>query len=301
MEYVEKLVVTGYSQNKYILFLLGLTADYNYECIKVLPFTDMEKISIHSILNVDNAIYLADSFNNKIYKYDLCINECNETTAGRDPRHICMNNNNIYVTNFESDNISIIDNTSFELVGSIPAGIKPHDIKYSEKGNMLYTSCYEENKIIEYNLSSGSFRYFTTDGKPMHIYVDENKIIAMTYFVNGNIYSKINFLDIDSKIIEDVIKIKGLASDIEYDIKNQLLYVINIEDKSLYIIDTKKRSIIKRIYLGGYPESLSCGAEYIYVTNSKKKQIAIIDIATLSIYKNIDIEFTPDCIKVINN
>ncbi len=301
MEYVEKLVVTGYSQNKYILFLLELTDDGNYECRKVLPFTNMEKIAVHSILNAENAIYLADSHNNKIYKYDLCLNEFNETTVGRDPRHMCINNGNIYVTNFESDNISIVDNNSFILAGSIPAGIKPHDIKQSKKDNMLYISCYEENQIIEYDLSSCNSRYINTDGKPMHIYVDENKIIAMTYFVNGNIYSKINILNIDMEKIEDVIKIKGLASDIEYDIRNNFVYVINIEDKSLYVIDTKKRNIIKKIYLGGYPESLSCGAEYIYITNSKKKQITIIDIATLSIYKNIDLGFTPDCIKVLNN
>lgn len=299
MEYVENVVLTGSSQGKQMLLVISITDDGNYECKKILHFNDMDKIAIHSIFYLDNVVYMVDSINNKIYKYDFNLSECNEITVGRDPRHMCINNNNIYVTNFESDNISIIDNQSFTLTGSIPAGIKPHDIKFYDKKNVLYISCYEENQIIECNIQDGKLRDITTDGKPMHFFVDDNIIFAMTYFINGNIYSKINFINIDTQEIEDVIKIKGLASDIDYDANNKLLYVINIEDKSLYIIDILKRNILKKIYIGGYPESLAFGTDNIYVTNSKKKQITIIDIATLSIYKNINLEFTPDCIKII--
>jgi len=299
MKCVEKAIVTGFSQNKFILIILKLNDDENYECKKILHFNNVEKMAIHSILYSGNVVYLVDSFNNKIYKYDFDSSECDETTVGRDPRHMCINNENIYVANFESDNISVIDIDNFTLTGSIPAGIKPHDLKFSEKNNMLYISCYEENEIIEYNLQNCNTKYFNTDGKPMHIFLEQNYIIAMTYFVNGNIYTKINFLNIETGEMEDVIKIKGLSSDIDFDYENKLLYVINIEDKSLYIIDVNKRSILKKIYIGGYPESLSFGTNNIYVTNSKKKQITIIDIATFSIYKNIDLEFSPDCIKII--
>lgn len=299
MEHVENVVLTGFYQDKHMLLAISISDDGNYECKKILCFNDMDKIAIHSIFYLDSVVYMVDSINNKIYKYDFNSSEFNEITAGRDPRHMCINNNNIYVTNFESDNISVIDNQSFTLTGSIPAGIKPHDIKFDRIKNSLYFSCYEENQIIEYNVEDCQIKCFNTDGKPMHIFVEENTIMAMTYFVNGSIYSKINFINVENQKIEDVIKIKGLASDIDYDEYNKLLYVINIEDKSIYIIDILKRIILKKIYIGGYPESLSFGKNNIYVTNSKKKQIAIIDIATLSVYKNINLEFTPDCIKTI--
>lgn len=298
MEYVENVAIRGSIQDKHFLLISGLTE--NYELKKILYFNDLDKIAIHSIFYLNDAIYMVDSINNKIYKYDFCSNESSEITVGRDPRHMCIGNGNIYVTNFESDNISVIDNHANMLTGSIPAGIKPHDIKIKNEDRLLYFSCYEENQITEYDIQSSRFRYFNTDGKPMHFFVTDLYIIAMTYFVDGNIYSKINFIDTLSGEIEDVIKIKGLATDIDYDDNNKMLYVINIEDKSIYIIDTIKRNILKRIYLGGYPESLTFGRENIYVTNSKKKQIAIIDIATLAVFKNINLEFTPDCIKAIN-
>ncbi len=300
MNCMDNVVVTGYSQNRYMILLLELRDEGDYVCKKTFNFTDMERVSTHSIMNEDEIVYLVDSYNNKISKFDFNSNKYEETTVGRDPRHLCKNKENIYVTNFESDNISVIDIENFTLTGSIPAGIKPHDIKFCEYNNNLYISCYEENQIIEYNLQGGIKNYFNTEGKPMHFFVENKNIIAMTYYTNGNIYTKINFINLTTNEIEDVIKIKGLASDMDYDIKNNLLYLINIDDKSLYIIDAKKRNILKRIFIGGYPEGLSFGENNIYVTNSKKNQISIIDIATFSVIRNMDLGFSPACIKVVN-
>jgi YVTN family beta-propeller protein len=196
MDCIDNIIVTGYSQNRYLIMILELTDENNYICKKILNFTDVEKIITHSILREVNFIYLVDSYNDKVSKFDLNLKQYEETTVGRDPRHLCVENKNIYVTNFESDNISIIDLESFTLTGSIPTGIKPHDIKISKQNNCIYISCYEENQILEYDLQGGIRKYIDTDGKPMHFFIEKNDIIAMTYFTNGNIYTKINFINI---------------------------------------------------------------------------------------------------------
>jgi len=299
MNCIDNVVVTGYSQNRYIIMLLELTEEDNYVCKKIFSFAEKERIGIHSLLNEKNIVYLVDSYNNKINKFDFNLNQYEETTVGRDPRHLCKNNDSIYVTNFESDNISVIDIENFTLTGSIPAGIKPHDIKYCQRSNNIYISCYEENKIIEYDLQGEIKNYYNTDGKPMHFFIENNNLISMTYYTNGNIYTKINFINLITGQIEEIIKIEGLSSDMDFDIENNLLYILNIDDKNLYIIDTKKRNILKRLFLGGYPECLSFGENNIYVTNSKKNHISVIDIATFSTIRNINLEFSPECIKVV--
>src|SRR5690554_5562104 len=94
-----------------------------YICKKAVNFGPRENYVIHSMIIDKNAVYMSDSFNNKIYKFDICSNEFSETNVGRDPRHMCVDNENMYVANFESDNISIIDLKTLDLAGSIPAGI----------------------------------------------------------------------------------------------------------------------------------------------------------------------------------
>lgn len=295
--YDEKIVTTGISQGKLFLFIMELLND-NCSFKKALQLGASDSHAIHSIEVLEDAVYMADSFNNKIYKFDSK-NEFLETNVGRDPRHMCMDKENIYVANFESDNISIIEIDSFVLTGSIPAGMKAHDVIYSEKNNSLYTSCYEENEVVEYNIDTGIRRRFKTDGKPMHIFVLNDTIIVMTYYVNGNVQTKINFINLLNGNIEDLISIDGLASDLLLDYDNNMLYILNIVDKSLYIADASSRNSIKKIYLGGYPESISCSSKNIFVTNSKKQQIDIIEKKGHNL-SSLKLMFIPNLIKVIH-
>ncbi|MDW5298921.1 MAG: hypothetical protein SA378_02105, partial [Sedimentibacter sp.] len=147
----DKVVATGVSQGRLMLFIIELCGD-DYFCKKAVNFGGIGKFAIHSIINFEDTVYLADSYNNKIYKYNYIMNEIQETTVGRDPRHMFINNDIMYVANFESDNISVIDLSNFTLTESIPAGIKTHDIVLSEDKKKLYTTSYEENEVIEYNL-----------------------------------------------------------------------------------------------------------------------------------------------------
>lgn len=296
--YDEKIVTTGVNQGRLFLFVIELQGE-NYVFNKVVNLGKSDSLVIHSMEVSENVVYMADSYNNKVYKYDTISNDFFETNVGRDPRHMCLDNENIYVANFESDNISIIDLNSFTLTGSIPAGIKAHDVIYSEKNNSLYTSCYEENEVVEYIIDKGRSRSFKTEGKPMHLFELNDTIMAMTYYTNGNIHTKINFINLNTTMIEDIIVMDGLCSDFLLDYENNMLYIINIVDKSLYIIDAVLSKIIKKIYLGGYPESLSCGTNNIYVTNSKRQQISIINKKEHNL-RAIDLQFVPDLIKVVH-
>ena len=294
--YDGKIVTTGICQGKLFLFIMELLKE-DYYFKKALYLGAGDSLAIHSIEVFNDAVYMADSFNNKIYKFDSA-NNFFETNVGRDPRHMCMDKDNIYVANFESDNISIIELDTFTLTGSLPAGIKTHDVIYSEKSNSLYTTCYEENEVLEYSIDNGIRRRFKTDGKPMHIFVLDDTIIVMTYYVNGIVQTKLNFINLSNKEIEDTIDIDGLASDFLLDYENNMLYIINIVDKSLYIADALLRKIIKKIYLGGYPESISCGSKNIYVTNSKKQQIDVIEKQGHNI-STLKLMFIPGLIEII--
>lgn len=293
------VAATGTDKGKLMLFIMELWKE-NYICCKALNFGIKENFALHSIITADKAIYASDSLNNKLYKYNICTNEISETNVGSNPRHICLDKENIYVANFESDDISIVDLDSFTLTGSIPAGIKAHDVIYSKKLNSLYTTCYEENQVLEYNIQTGKSRTFTTNGKPMHLFQLNNHIVVMTYFVNGNINTNINFINLNDGKIEDIIILNGLASDFKLDCAKNMLYIINIEDKSLYVVNASLRKIVKKVYLGGYPESVAFSEKNIYVTNSKKQTITVIDKTEYSIIRSVELGFVPDLISVID-
>lgn len=299
MKFDDKISVTGIYQSRLMLFVMDLFSE-EYICKKAVNLGNADKLAIHSIINLENSVYLADSHNSKIYRYNYVLNEFSDVTVGRDPRHMAVDKDNMYVANFESDNISVIDLSNFTLTESIPAGIKPHDVLYDKNNDTLYVCCYEENEIMEYSADREIIRHFTTEGKPMHMFMLEECLIVMTYFINGSVHTKINFIDIKSGKIDKIVLIEGLASDFDIDYKRQLLFLINIVDKNLYIIDIAKKEILKTIFMGGYPENLAVGTDNVYVTNSKKNRITIIESDKLTASEIIQLSFTPSCIKVIN-
>lgn len=300
MKYDDRLSVIGIYKDRLMLFIIELLGE-EYIIKKAVNLGKQDKLAIHSILNKDSSVYLADSYNNKIYKFNYLINELSEEAVGRDPRHMCMVDNQMYVANFESDNISVIDLTSFSLTESIPAGIKPHDVIFNKDNEKLYMCCYEENEVIEFTRNHEITRHFKTNGKPMHMFVFDSYIILMTYSANGDVHTKINFINLNTGLIDKVIVIDGLASDFDIDYKNKMLFVINIEDKNLYIIDILKKQIVKLIFLGGYPEDLTVGERFVYISNSKKNQIMAIDCDKYEIDHIVSLNFTPNCIKLIED
>lgn len=295
MKDVERICVSGNKDGRFVLLVID-TDGTDLAVRRVFCMPEGKETAVHSMLCTRECIYAADSYNNSLYRLDMSGRDNQELTVGRDPRHMAVDGGCLYVTNFESDNISIVDTDSFTLTGSVPADIKPHDIICGECGQ-LYISCYEQNKVLEYSYPEGNRRYFDTEGKPMHLAKDGNCIIAMTYFTNGSISSKINFIDIQKQKTEDIIKINGLCSAMDYDILNKKLYIVNIDDKNIYVIDTAKRSLLKMIHMGGYPEDVSCGLKRVYVTNSRKGSISFINSSTAKIEGTAELGFSPDCIK----
>lgn len=294
----ERLAVMGKSQGRLFLFIMDLYEE-SYNIIKAVYIGKAEDYAIHSIVNMGSAIYLIDSYNNKIYEYDTDLNNFNETNVGSDPRHAVLAENSMYVTNFESDNISVIDLCNFTLTESIPSGIKPHDVLYNTFSKKLYACCYEENEIIEYSKDKEQKKHLKTVGKPMHMFLNDDYIIVMTYAVNGSVHTNINFINIYSGIIEKIITIDGLGTEFDFDDEMNRAYLLNIVDKNLYIIDARRKEFVNKIFLGGYPEGLSAGEQSIYVSNSKKNQITIIDKFDHSVIRGMDLTFVPGCLKII--
>lgn len=291
----EKFIISGYYNKRTIIIILKYNGDeYTYE--KIFFGIDKLNQAVHSILAYDDQLYIVDSFNGIVYKYNLNKKDLSKVTVGKDPRHIARLDKKLYVTNFESDSVSVIDIDKFYLIESVPAGIKPHDITIEQNNKKIYVASYEENLIIEFENNTKKKAFYKTDGKPIHIDKYKNRLFVLTYFLNGNVISKLNVIDIHNKSIEIPCAIKGLVTNIKYDPYFNAVYMINIEDRYLYCADLKNNETKKLLFLGGYPEDIVIGNKNIFITNSKKKSLVIIDKQSKQKEKTIHLGFSPECI-----
>lgn len=288
----EEFIVVGSRDNSINIVKLKFD-DNDFKIESLYDKTYNNKIMLHSCMMQENNIYILDSFNNLMIKYDIENNEYLECYTGKDPRHICKCRDNIYVTNFESDSIAIIDDKSCTLTGSIAVSSKPHDIVAHQENNKLYIACYEENEILEYNIDSSEKKRINIGGKSMHLILFNNYLFAMAYKVNGNISSEIYIINLDNYNIEKKYLIDEMTGNFVYDEDTNMLYVLAIESGTVYSIDLNNEQIRKQVHLSGYLESIFVSKKHLYIADTNKDNITITDKAVHGQIKIIALSFSP--------
>lgn len=289
---VEEFIVVGSKDNS--IYIVKIDYEHeNYIIENVFNKNNNSNIMLHSCLLQENTLYMLDSYNNMLIKYDIKKDEYFECYTGKDPRHICKFGDSIYVTNFESDSISIIDDKSCCLTGTISVSSKPHDITVNNLNNKLYVACYEENEILEYDIAKSEKRYIELAEKPMHLILSNNYLYVMVYKVNGNTSSEIYIINLDNHVVEKKYHIDEMTNNFTYDADTKTIYILAIESGTVYSIDLNNEQIKKQIHLNGYLENVFVSNKHLYIANSSRNNISIIDKFNYRHIIDIPLSFSP--------
>lgn len=293
----DELIIIGNENNLINVMSINLDSNYKIQLSNKFTLNKDDRIMIHGCLIKDDDIFILDSYNSVLYKHNLSHNTIEECYTGRDPRHLCSYMDSIYITNFESDSVSIVDMSGCYLTGTFTVGMKPHDIL--EFRDKLYIACFEENCILEYNIKTNEKKYMFVDGKPMHMRREKNILYVLSYIINGETKSVINQIDLNTFNAENIFFIKEITDNFTIDNILNWLLILSIEKEKLYIFDINNKRIIKQIHLNVYPDDVSADNNNIYIANSDKKIIVVIDKLTFEQKKIIHLDFSPSYIKVI--
>jgi YVTN family beta-propeller protein len=184
--------------------------------------------------------------------------------VGNAPHGIAVDysTNLIYVTNQESDSISVIDGTTRSLVNrNIPVGTFPHVVAVNPITNKIYVTNWG---TIDINSSTVS----VIDGRT-------NRVIAQVPTGNSP----------HSVVINP---------------KTNLAYVSNEDDNTVSVIDGSTYKVLKTIKVGKSPEeaAINTRTNLIYFTNADDNTVSVIDGSTYKVLKTIKVGNSPADIAV---
>ena len=77
-------------------------------------------------------------------------------TVGQGPNDVSVNpnTNRIYITNFKSNSVSIIDGKNGRVVSTIPVGIVPQGVTVNPRTNLAYVANSNSNTVSVINGNS---------------------------------------------------------------------------------------------------------------------------------------------------
>lgn len=254
----------------------------------------------HIFFDEKDIIYSANSYNNTVYKINIELKEIVDMVyVGSFPSHLVVHNGYIYVSNSDSNSISVIEEKGFNIIENIPVGERPHDIKLDKKNNRLYISNNNGYSIDMVDLNNNVQKRIKLRYNPVHISIEDNIILVLSPPSNGMLNSKLLIYSINDECIVKEIDVQGVIVDLIAVENKKTAYVTNVEDGNLYEIDLVDYKINSKYLIGGMPNNITRKNEELYISDAFYNRVVIFNYKKGKILYSIDVGLEPNGIILI--
>jgi|GEM_PF-1858281 len=132
-----------------------------------------------------------------------------ETTieVGDSPRALVWNstNNKVYCANLLSDNVTVIDGATNQVITTIPVGSAPYAFAWNSIQNRTYVANYWSSSIsVIRDVMSGIEEYFTPDVKPFTSEIYPNPANSFFVIRSPLPVKEIEIFDVSGKLIKEI-------------------------------------------------------------------------------------------------
>lgn len=237
-------------------------------------------------------LYIVNSFDESLITLNLeTFKSSYLKKLGRTPICIRRYNSMLYILNCDSNSLSIIDEDDLTVLEEIPIDEKPSDIQIDESTSQAYIVSTNRSSISRMNLKDNSINTFNIEGQAFKLYLYDSKVYILSYLNNGlTNYSSISIFDSECKMINHY-KIKGNYMDLV--MYKDVLLLTNPEDGCLYEFSMIKKTLKRRISLEGMPSKLIRKGPFLYVSDMINNLVYVIDIINNKIIKRINVGKEP--------
>ncbi|MFN7929636.1 MAG: beta-propeller fold lactonase family protein [Blastocatellia bacterium] len=252
------------------------------------------------------------------------------TTASKAPAAIpeWKSGARIFITNETSGDLSILDGTTFEVIGTVPLGKRPRGIHASPDGKTIYVALSgsplappgtDESKLPPPDKSADGIGVYD---------VAQNKIVRMlpggsdpenfdiskdgkTIYVSNEDAAGVSFVDLTSGKVETTIKTGEEPEGVTLAPDGKRVYSTSEGDGSVSVIDVAARKVLKHIKVGRRPRNivfLPDGSRgYVNAENDgtvvifdpvKNEKLSEIQLGTAGEIKPMGLTLSPDAKKL---
>lgn len=248
-------------------------------------------------INTDkNIMYIPSSNDGNLYLLDLLknINKINDNVSiGGSLNQIALCNGELFISNEDSNSIYIINENSLNPVGIITVDEMPHGFDFNKYNNKLYVSCINSIFCID-TTSKNIIKKVDTDFKSWHIKLDKNRSEIYTSTLDG----KVVILDEKTMNVKNIFNNFLLPVQISFSYKYKKIYIADLGDNSIKILDYCTGEYIKRIKVNGIPQGLeiSKDEERIFVSDTQNNSVKVYKVNDDFLIKEIQVGKEPTTI-----
>ena len=285
------------------LFLATFTTSYVY--------SSSENIDSHHYVPMKRGITVTNSLVNILsgrnLPTSLNLTPPNLTSAGikvgSEPRNLAINPiaNTIYVANYLSDTISVLDgNHGDKVISNIRVGKSPAGLAIDLTRNLLYVSNERLNTVSVIDCRTNQIKSnFIVGLSPTGIGINP---VTNTIYVISSLTHSISVVDGKTYVLSKMLTVGKSPTGIGINPVTNTIYVTNQDSNTTTVIDGRSNHVITNIHVGHSPYSVDVNPKTneIFVTNRGFPADGVITTVTDSMSVSVINGYTNEVIKTMS-
>jgi YVTN family beta-propeller protein len=220
--------------------------------------------------------------------------------AGYNPIGVAVNtiDDRVYIANYDSDNISILDGTINTIINTISAGIQPTGIVINQESNRIFVTNYGSNTVSVIDGSSGVLLKTLTVGiQPSGIAFNSS---TNTVYVANSWSNDVSVIDGETNNIITTINVGSAPVAIAVNPVTNRIYTANSGSDNVTVIDGTTNTVTSTLEAGSGPAGIAVNSvtNIIYIAVSNSNSLTIIDGATETLVTAVNIGTGPSGVAV---
>ena len=223
--------------------------------------------------------------------------------VGSEPRNLAINpiTNTIYVANYLSDTISVLDgNNGDKVISNIKVGKSPAGLAVDLTRNLLYVSNERLNTVSVIDGRTNQVKSnFTVGLSPTSIGINP---VTNTIYVISSLTHSISVVDGATYVLLKMLTVGKSPTSIGINPVTNTIYVTNKDSNTTTVVDGRSNHVITNIHVGHSPYSVDVNPKTneIFVTNRGFPADGVITTVTDSMSVSVINGYTNEVIKTIS-
>jgi YVTN family beta-propeller protein len=192
-----------------------------------------------------------------------------------------------YITNSESDDVSVIDTTSNSVIAKISVGDRPIGVACNPKGKRVYVTNVNSGTVSVIDTTTNMVKATIPVGSwPLGIDVTPDG--GRVYVANMR-SSSVSVIDASNNTVVSNIQVGGIPEGLAITPDGRRVYVPNGTLSYTTVIDTSTNKVITRIPVGNYAlgVAITPAGNKVYVGNHNDHNVSVIDTRTNGVIATI--------------
>jgi len=210
-----------------------------------------------------------------------------------------------YVVNHGTDDVSVINIYTNNIVSTISVGASPYGIAITPNGLYAYVTNEGSANVSVINTATNTVVNTITVGtSPTNVAITPNGLYA--YVVNYG-SKNISVIDTATNTVVNTIIVGTSPYTSPYNIAitpdGKYAYVTNISSNYVSVINISTNTVVNTITIGNDPNSIAITPNglYAYVTNEGSNNVSVINISTNTVVSTISVGASPYGIAITPN